>query len=200
MSDKLKTLFLAILLAAALVWSLAYVGFITLVLLGFLWIALLIFPGLRGRTAIYLHVIALTVVPYTLRAFPGGEYLNSRITSVDIHSGQLRFERYFLYFPVSSRIEETEVSKHVPLQRAPAWRAVSQIDGAGDIRLAYDYHGAEEQIRQIESAWAMEKSSEKQRRADAAKFIEAWTANKTYLPASAVVHAVAVRANGSAAD
>lgn len=97
---------------------------------------------------------------------------------VDIHSGRIRYTRYFAFVPISQRIDESALSRALQPEdlRAshPDWRRALTFSPGVRHSPHYLFHSAIHQIWELEMAWRVGEFTPAARRSSAKRVLELW--------------------------
>jgi hypothetical protein len=134
--------------------------------------------------SIYLCILLL------LAAFPLSEAglfpwsgLNCWTSEIDVYSGQRRYTRYLYWIPTQTSIYDTAITKELTpenLKGLPTkWYLVNT--GSPQIHHSphYRYHGAWEQIRDLEDLWKRTGATKESRRFTAIQILRLWQTGST---------------------
>jgi hypothetical protein len=97
---------------------------------------------------------------------------------VDIHSGRIRYTRYFAFIRISQHIDESALSRALQrdeLQRAhPKWKRALTFSPGVHNSPHYVFHSAISQIRELELIWRLGEYTPSARRSSAKRLLELW--------------------------
>lgn len=123
---------------------------------------------------------------------------------VDIHSGRVRYTRYFAWIQVLQRVDETALSgalKPDDLPGAPGdWRRAHTLSPGTGHSPHYIFHSALAQIRQLEMAWKVGEFTPAARRASARRLLALWQPGQRDDAANPYLRAVSDLAFSQGAD
>jgi len=151
------------------------------------------------RRAILLSIGFLLFLFATLILLPsfGFERMNAELQEVDIANGKIRFTRYLFYVPISSKEQETSISRILPpAQRGlPKWHPVNLFYAGSKISSHYRFHSAINQIDRIELAWSVSNISDTEKMVYAQRIVSAWQHGMRDLNAGPIVDEIEEQAS-----
>ena len=97
---------------------------------------------------------------------------------VDIHSGRIRYTRYFAFVPISQRIDESTLSRALQPEDLrdshPDWRRALTLSPGVRNSPHYIFHSAIAQIRELEVVWQAGEFTVAAQRSSAKRVLELW--------------------------
>lgn len=113
---------------------------------------------------------------------------------VDIHSGRIRYTRYFVYLPVVKRVEESPLSRALAeggvSNGTPDWRRVMTLSPGVHNSPHYLFHSAMAQMRELETLWQMGGFAHEARRSSARQVLQLWQKGQSDAAAQPYLHEV----------
>jgi hypothetical protein len=104
--------------------------------------------------------------------------LNCWHYEVDIHTGRIRYTRYFLYAQVVQRVEESALSSALNTSDLagvkPDWRRVHTLSPGVHNSPHYIFHSAMAQIRELDLCWKVGEFTPAAQRSSAKRVLELW--------------------------
>jgi hypothetical protein len=106
--------------------------------------------------------------------------VNNWTDSIDIHSGRIRHERYFLYRRISDTTEDGVLTKALEpsdlVGVVPEWHAVNTFSPGVHHSPHYRFHGAFYDINQLQMQWEMGHFTPAAKRVTAKHALACWEA------------------------
>jgi hypothetical protein len=136
-------------------------------------------PALRwiNRLAILLLAVKAYVFIVAPVVFPWSA-VNCWEDEIDIHSGRIRHRRYILYCCVSQAIRDSPLTEvldgSIELTRNPEWHTVNTFSPVARYSPHYRYHGAINDMRNLEISSDIGRFSEDAKKATAIELLGHW--------------------------
>jgi hypothetical protein len=138
---------------------------------------------LSGIVLLVVLAVALFVVPTFIPWSP----LNCQTQEIDLRTGKSRSSRYLAFCKVSSRIDETPLSRVLPREliasARPEWERVNTFSPGISHSPHHSFHGAFSQIRELELLWHAANVDERSRRKTAEHLLALWQFGGSYFVA-----------------
>lgn len=128
----------------------------------------------------FILVATLLALPFLL-SFMGllpWSPINCWHYEVDIHSGRIRYTRYFAFIRMSQRIDESALSRALQpddlRETPPNWKRALTFSPGGHNSPHYVFHSAISQIQELELIWRVGEFTSAARRSSAKRLLELW--------------------------
>jgi hypothetical protein len=124
-------------------------------------------------------LVALAFWVVGLGAWPLVQWsaLNCSHDDIDINSGRIRRQHFLVGLCVNESVEESSLSRlvsEVAAERPPEWHRVNTFSPMVHHSPHYRYHGAIEQIREIEAIWQLAPFTAEAKRQVARDVLSLW--------------------------
>ncbi len=128
----------------------------------------------------FLLLVPSVTIALTLVGFIPWSKLNCWEYAVDIQSGRIRYTRYLFYATISQSVKDSSLTKLLrpeTLNSPPEWRIALTFSPNVRHSPHYAYHGAMNQIEELERIFRLDDFSPDAKRAIGEKLLNLWQTN-----------------------
>ena len=104
--------------------------------------------------------------------------INCRYEDIDLDTGRVRYTTMIYWLPITQKIEHTALSAELANADLNAeegnWRRVNTFSLGQGHSPHHGFHGALNQVRQLEMIWELEEFDAKARKASARELLKLW--------------------------